>query len=283
MMTGAWRRALGAAMCIAAPLTAYAQFNYDVPYVPTPPVVVEEMLRLAAVGRDDFVLDLGSGDGRVVIAAARKFGARGLGVDLDPERIAESVHNADIAGVGNLVAFERQDLFKFAIDRATVVTMYLLPSVNIKLRPRLLSELKPGTRIVSHDFDLADWKPDARSTVRKNVFLWVVPAQVDGRWRVDLALPAGVRSYELEIKQNFQEIDGLVRYDKKIASLWNARLSGDRVQFTVVDDSGALDSNLYFDGRVAAAAIEGVVLRGIGADQQKIPWRASRISGEASR
>ncbi len=222
------------------------------PYVPTPYVVVEEMLRLAEVGPDDFVIDLGSGDGRILIDAARKFGARGVGVDLDPERIAESVDNAQAAGVSERVAFLREDLFKFDIARASVVTMYLLPTVNRKLRPRLLSELKPGTRIVSHDFDLDDWRPDGKSTVRKNVFLWIVPARVAGRWRTTVALPAGERSYDIEITQKFQEIDGLVRYDKKVAGLWNPALRGDRISFVIVDDGGDVDSNLYFEGKVDA-------------------------------
>ena len=170
------------------------------------------MLRLAEVGRDDFVIDLGSGDGRVVIAAAAKFGARGVGVDLDPERIAEADYNASVAGVADRVEFQRQDLFKFDISRASVVTMYLLPSVNMKLRPRLLAELKPGTRIVSHDFELGDWKPDARSTVRKNVFLWIVPANVEGRWRVNLVLP----SRPAQLRSRFQaEISG----DRRIGAL----------------------------------------------------------------
>ncbi len=265
------------AALFAAPVAA--QFSYDVPYVPTPPVVVEEMLRLANVGPGDFVMDLGSGDGRILIAAAKKFGARGIGVDLDPERIEESVYAAQLAGVSDRIAFERQDLFKFDIGRATVLTMYLLPSVNIKLRPRLLTELKPGTRIVSHDFDLEDWRPDQKSTVRKNVFLWIVPAQVGGRWRATIALPAGERGYEIEIKQKFQEIDGLVRYDKKIAGLWNARLSGERISFVIVDDAaGAIETNLYFDGRVAGDVIEGVIQRGVGSGQQQIKWRADRIT-----
>lgn len=281
MSAAALRQTLIGLVCIVALPAAYAQFSYDVPYVPTPPVVVEEMLRLAEVARDDFVIDLGSGDGRVVIAAVSKFGARGIGVDLDPERILESDYNASVAGVSDRVAFHRQDLFKFEISRASVITMYLLPSVNIKLRPRLLSELKPGTRIVSHDFDMEDWKPDAKSTVRKNVFLWIVPAKVDGRWHVELKLPNGARSYDIQIKQKFQEIDGLVRYDKKVAGLWNASLRGDRVQFTIVDDGGALDTNLYFDGRVTADVIEGVILRGVGTDQQKINWRATRVAGVA--
>ena len=165
---------IAAVVCLAAP-AARAQFNYDVPYVPTPYVVVEEMLRLARVGPDDFVIDLGSGDGRILIAAARKFGARGIGVDLDPDRIEESVYNAELQGVSDRVTFQQQDLFKFDIGRATVVTMYLLPSVNMKLRARLLSDLKPGTRIVSHDFDMGDWKPDQTLTVEgATIFLWTI-------------------------------------------------------------------------------------------------------------
>jgi hypothetical protein len=277
----ALRRALMAmAACLLAPLgaPAAAQISYDVPFVPTPHVVVEEMLRLAGVGPDDFVIDLGSGDGRILIAAAKKFGARGVGVDLDPDRIAESVTNAGAAGVADRVAFHRQDLFKFDIGQATVVTMYLLPSVNIRLRPRLLRELRPGTRLVSHDFDMGDWQPDQKSTVRKNVFLWIVPARIDGRWRTTLALPAGERSYEIEIKQKFQEIDGVARYDKKIAGLWNAKLQGDRVSFVMVDDSGPLESNLYCEGRVSGDVIEGVVRRGIGSEQTQIKWRATRVA-----
>ena len=273
-----WSACVWVAACWFAPFPAHAQSGYDVPFVPTPPVVVEEMLRLANVGPADFVIDLGSGDGRILIAAAEKFGARGIGVDLDPDRIEESVYGAQLAGVSDRIAFQRQDLFKFDISRASVVTMYLLPSVNIKLRPRLLKELKPGTRIVSHDFDLEDWRPDQKSTVRKNVFLWIVPARVDGRWRASIALPAGERGYEIEIRQKFQEIDGLVRYDKKIASLWNARLSGEHISFVVVDDSGPVETNLYFDGRVAGDAIEGVIRRGVGSDQRQIKWRANRIA-----
>ena len=271
------RHALVAAAVCLVSSAAGAQFPYDVPYVPTPYVVVEEMLRLAGVGPEDFVMDLGSGDGRILITAVKKFGARGIGVDLDPDRIEESVYNAQLYGVADRVSFQQQDLFKFDIGRATVITMYLLPSVNIRLRPRLL-ELKPDTRIVSHDFDMEDWRPDAKSTIRKNVFLWIVPAAAGGRWRTTVALPAGSRSYDIEIRQKFQEIDGLARYDKKVAGLWNAKLAGDRISFVIVDDSGELESNLYFEGRVAGDAIEGVIRRGVGTDETRIPWRAGRVS-----
>ena len=265
------------AACWLAP-AARAQ-GFDVPYVPTPFVVVEEMLRLANVKADDFVMDLGSGDGRILIAAVRKFGARGVGVDLDPDRIAESVYNAQLYGVSERDAFHLADLFKFDIAEASVITMYLLPSVNIKLRPRLL-RLKPGTRIVSHDFDMEDWVPDQKSTIRKKVFMWIVPAQVDGRWRATIALPAGERSYAIEIKQKFQEIDGLARYDKKVAGLWNAKLTGDRISFVMVDDSGPVESNLYFEGRVTGDAMEGTIRRGVGKEEVRIPWRADRASAQ---
>jgi ubiquinone/menaquinone biosynthesis C-methylase UbiE len=277
-LRGRLRCALVATVVCLMSSPARAQFSYDVPYVPTPHVVVEEMLRLANVKPDDFVMDLGSGDGRILIAAARKFGARGVGVDLDPDRIAESDYNAQLQGVADRVAFHLQDLFKFDIGEATVITMYLLPSVNMRLRPRLLRELKPGTRIVSHDFDMEDWQPDQKSTVRKNVFLWIVPAQVGGHWRTTVALPAGERSYDIEIRQKFQEIDGLARYDKKVAGLWNAKLTGERISFVIVDDSGPIETNLYFEGRVAGDAIEGMISRGVGKDQKQIQWRASRIS-----
>jgi len=260
-----------------------AQFKYDVPYVPTPPVVVEEMLRLAAVRADDFVLDLGSGDGRVVIAAATKLGASGIGVELDADLILESEDNAALAGVGDRVSFRREDLFKFDLARATVITLYLVPTINMKLRPRLLNELKPGTRIVSHDFDFGDWKPDARSTVRKNVFLWVVPAKIAGRWRVELERSEGIRSYEVELTQNYQEIDGLVRYSGKVVALWNPGLRGDAVRFTVVDDSAGVDTNLYFEGRVDGGRMEGGVLRGVGVAQQQMRWQATRVDAEGKK
>lgn len=274
----AWRRAI-LALVLLAPLAAPAQQGYpfDVPYVPTPPVVVEEMLRLAAVGAGDFVIDLGSGDGRLVIAAARLFGARGVGVDLDAERIAESRDNAAAAGVAGRVGFEQADLFRFDLAPATVVTLYLLPTVNARLRPRLL-DLAPGTRIVSHDFDLGDWQPDARSTVRKNVFLWVVPARVAGRWRIEFALPGGPRSVDVEFRQKHQQVEGLVRAGGRIEEAWNARLDGTRLRFTLVDAAGGNDSNLYFDGRVAGDAIEGTLARGLGAAQIKTVWRATRLA-----
>lgn len=148
----------------------------DVVYVPTPTPVVNEMLRLANVQSNDVVYDLGSGDGRIVITAAKQRGARGVGIDINPQRIREANENAKKAGVTDRVEFRQQDLFETDFSEATVVTLYLLPTLNVKLRPKLLRELKPGTRIVSHAFDMGDWKPEQVVEVAgKTIYYWVVP------------------------------------------------------------------------------------------------------------
>ena len=150
----------------------------DVPYVPTPQEVVDEMLKMANVGKDDVVYDLGCGDGRLVITAVKKFGAkRGVGIDIDPQRIKESNENAQAAGVADRVKFVEQDLFKTDIKEATVVTLYLLPEVNLRLRPKLLAELKPGTRVVSNAFDMGDWKYEKVAFVGEQpIYFWTIPA-----------------------------------------------------------------------------------------------------------
>ncbi|MBG1269674.1 class I SAM-dependent methyltransferase [Nostoc sp. WHI] len=156
----------------------------DVPYVPTPQPVVDAMLKVAKVGKNDVLYDLGSGDGRIVNTAAQKFGTRGVGIDINPERIEEANENAKKAGVTDRVRFVQQDLFKTDFSEATVVTLYLLPEINLQLRPKLLKELKPGTRIVSHAFDMGDWKPQQTLNVEgKTVYYWVVPEQVPANLR----------------------------------------------------------------------------------------------------
>ena len=149
----------------------------DVIYVPTPHEVVDDMLRLANVGKGDILYDLGSGDGRIAIAVAKKFGIKAVGIDIDPERIREATENANKAGVSSLVEFRQEDLFKADFREATVVTLYLLPDLNVKLRPRLWEELKPGTRIVSHQFDMGTWKPEKRlESNGRVVYFWTIPA-----------------------------------------------------------------------------------------------------------
>jgi hypothetical protein len=152
----------------------------DVPYVPTPNEVVERMLQIANVSGDDRLYDLGSGDGRIVITAAQQFGTRGTGVDINPELVQRSRENAQQAGVSDRVEFLQQDLFETDLSDATVVTLYLLPNINLKLRPKLLQELKPGTRIVSHDFDMGEWEPEQVVQVQgparqHTIYYWVVP------------------------------------------------------------------------------------------------------------
>jgi precorrin-6B methylase 2 len=157
----------------------------DVPYVPTPQSVVNEMLKIAKVGTNDVVYDLGSGDGRIPIAAVQKYGAqRAVGIDINPERIEEANENAKRAGVSDRVQFRQQDLFETNLQEATVVTLYLLPAVNQQLRPKLLSELKPGTRIVSHAFDMGSWKPEQVVEVDgRTIYYWTVPQKVPDNLR----------------------------------------------------------------------------------------------------
>jgi precorrin-6B methylase 2 len=173
---------LSAVIATAVAQTTTAPKPLDVPYVPTDEKVVAQMLSVAKVGKKDVLYDLGSGDGRIVITAAKKFGTRGVGIDIDPDRIKEANDNAREAGVTNLVKFIQGDIFDADIKEATVVTMYLLPAINMKLRPKLLSDLKPGTRIVSHNYDLGDWKPEKKLTVTVGstehlVYFWKVPAR----------------------------------------------------------------------------------------------------------
>jgi SAM-dependent methyltransferase len=188
------RKSLSCAGLVAALLftaVATAQENQprhtpDVPFVPTTDEAVQAMLKLADVKKSDVVYDLGCGDGRIVVAAARDFGARAVGIDIDPQRIAEAKENAKKAGVEKLVRFEENDLFEADIHEATVVTLFLLSDVNLKLRPKLLKDLKPGTRVVSNTFEMGDWKPEKRVTVgdpdesfylSRRLFLWIIPAR----------------------------------------------------------------------------------------------------------
>jgi len=227
--------ALTTAALIAVSAGAYAQRAerpaLDVPYVPTPPEVVEQMLQMADVKPGDFVIDLGSGDGRIAIAAAKK-GARAFGVDIDPERVQEAQENAKRAGVEDKVSFKRQNLFDTRISDATVLTMYLLTNVNMQLRPRILEELKPGTRVVSHAFDLGDWKADQHAEIgHRQVFMWVVPAKVGGRWEVQ----AGGDSFSLVIEQSYQNFTGQAQVGGQAVGMRDCWLHGADIRFTLAD------------------------------------------------
>lgn len=177
----------------------------DVPYVPTPQEVVDRMLAIANVSGKDFVMDLGCGDGRMLVTAASRFGARGRGVDLNPVRIKEANANAQTAKVSDKVTFEVKNLFETSIADADVLTMYLLPSVNLQLRSRIFDEMKPGSRIVSHSFDMGDWDADLRDQVNySRIYYWIVPAKFAGKW----IITDGADKIEAELVQTHQKITG---------------------------------------------------------------------------
>lgn len=236
------------------------QPQLDAPYVATDYEVVDAMLALAEVRPNDYVIDLGSGDGRILIAAARSHGARGLGVDIDPRRVAESIENAKAARVTHRVEFRRQDLFDTPLEQADVLTLYLTPEVNLRLRPRILDQMQPGARVVSHDFDMGDWRPDARTRVgTATLMLWRVPARVEGTWRLDV----GGREAELRLDQSYQEVEGMLRLDGSSRRIEQGRLAGTRIRFVV--DAG--EGRRTFVGEVAGDRIEGIEPAG---------WTASR-------
>lgn len=219
----------------------------DVPYVPTPQEVVERMLGMAQVSSADFVMDLGCGDGRMLIAAATRYGARGFGVDLNPQRIREAMENAKAAQVLDKVRFEVKNLFDTSIRDADVLTMYLLPNVNLQLRPRILDEMKPGARIVSHAFDMGDWEPDQRDIIDySRIYFWVVPAKVAGRW----ALTDGAERLELTIDQTFQKLAGAARGSASSGRL-EGRLKGAEIELSV--DLGGRTRR--YAGRVEGGAV----------------------------
>jgi SAM-dependent methyltransferase len=221
------------ALCLAAPAALQAQ--EEVPFVVTPDNVTLAMLQLAQVGPQDFVLDLGSGDGRIVILAARRFGARGLGVEIVPDLVERSRRNAAQAGVADRATFAEQDLFKTDLSVATVITMYLLQEVNLQLRPALLA-LQPGTRIVSHDWDMGDWRPDRSLTVDapdkpvgreklSRLHLWVVPARVQGQW----CGIGAMRAMRLSLTQRYQHFD-VAPAEGEAAPRVSGRIDGRRLQ-----------------------------------------------------
>lgn len=225
----------------------------DVPYVPTPESVVEKMLDMAQVGPGDYVIDLGSGDGRIVIAAAKR-GAYGHGIDLDPRRLREARENAVKAGVEDKVIFIEGNIFKTDFSRASVVTMYLLNSVNIQLRPHLLEKLKPGSRLVSHDFDMGTWNADLFFREEtSDIYFWVIPAQVQGQWEWKI----DGKSFSMTANQEFQEIDLQIKDGNNLLPVTNNLLKGDRISFTAASPSSG--EKYVYSGRIEGNQITGIV------------------------
>jgi SAM-dependent methyltransferase len=257
----------------------------DVLFQTTPQGVVEEMLEMAKVTKDDTVYDLGCGDGRFVITAAKKYGARGVGVDIDPQRVRESQNNAIEAGVTDRVRFIEDDLFTTPIHEATVITLFLLQELNLKLRPKLLRELKPGSRIISYVFDMGDWKPDAMGSFVSSTFsptlryyMWVIPADVAGEWRWSLSTQEGNQPYTLRFSQNFQEVSGYVTIQEGLRiRIKEAELTGDRLNFALkYSEGGKQEVTMQFNGRVSGDSIEGSGEVTGGPLAGKYTWMARR-------
>ena len=291
-VSGAARFAAGVAALAVLSVPCAAVAQQRVPYVPTPQEVVERMLEIARVGPHDYLIDLGSGDGRIVVTAAKKYGARGFGVDLNTERVSEGNENARRAGVVDKVAFYQRDLFETHLGDATVITMYLLPQVNLELRPRLL-ELKPGTRLVSHDFDMGDWKPDTYVTMDvkekyggmggfSEIYFWVVPAKVAGAWQWELTVSGKAMSYEVRLEQQYQAITGTVRLDGRTVQLMDARLRGDEIRFNFTADVNGAPVKHEFMGRVAGEAVNGSATLSGARLQGQHDWIARRTARAAA-
>ena len=271
--------ALAAALFALAP-AAYAQQKdfkphvgqqgKDVVWVPTPDEVVERMLNMAQTKPEDYVIDLGAGDGKIAIAAAKKFGARSTGIEYNPDMAALAQRNAQAAGVGGKAQIVQGDIFVSDFTQATVLTMYLLPSLNMKLRPQILA-MRPGTRVVTHAFNMEDWEPDESSDVDgRRVYLWIVPANVSGRWAMELSGAGGSDKLSLNLDQKFQKIEGVAYLGSTLAGLREPRLSGFRISFAYVDNRGVRRD---FTGRVTGGTMEGSFRTDGGAEGR---WTAAK-------
>jgi len=255
--------------------------QYDVRYEPSQPEVIAKMLTMAYVTGNDIVYDLGCGDGRIVINAAKKYGAHGVGIDIDPERIVESKENALKEGVTDKVLFVEQNLFEADISEATVVMLFLLPSVNLKLRPKLFRELAPGTRIVSHEHYMGEWKPDRTAEVEADgrnhmVYLWILPGNVSGTWEWTGSTETGKRHYSLNLAQKFQEISGTLYAGESIVPVTEMTIEGNRLRFAFEEETGNQTVTRMFVGLVNEKLIKGTVITKTGAKSRKNNWRAKR-------
>ena len=233
------------------------QEGKDVIWVPTPQALVERMLEMAGTKSTDYVVDLGSGDGRTVITAAKKFGARALGIEYNPDMVELAKRAAAKEGVSDKAQFMQGDIFATDFSKATVLTLYLLPSLNVKLRPTILN-MRPGTRVVSHAFTMDDWQADqVDSADGRTAYMWIVPAKVGGTWKIDVT-GAGARSYEATFNQTFQNVAGSAKADNRNVQISNGKLRGETITFSLGDDSARRE----FTGRVTGNKIEGTVKGG---------------------
>jgi SAM-dependent methyltransferase len=277
---------IAAGVLLFGAVASCAQDYGDTPYVQTPQVVVDKMLEMAKVTSKDYLIDLGSGDGRLIITAARKYGARGFGVDLNKSLVTLSNRNAAKAGVANRAVFYERDLHETDITKADVLTIYLLPEVNLMVRPRILA-LKPGTRLVSHDYGFGEWPPDIEITMdapgkpvgrdqKSKVMFWVVPSRVAGKWSWQHVIDGKPQTFELSIDQVFQKISGTLAAGGRPATIENALLTGDTISFEAHVERGGSRMRLAFSGKVVNNAIEGEA-RGLPGPAGAVAlWSASR-------
>ena len=278
------------ALALVVPLTVLGAEDKergvgDVVYVPTPQVVVDEMLRMAKIGPKDFIIDLGSGDGRMVITAAKKFGAQGFGVDLSDDLLREARANAKIEGVVDRAEFRKQNLFETDLKQATVLSTYLLPEMNEKLRPKILA-LPPGTRVVAHDYHMGEWKPDMQQTIPvpekivgtagiSYAYLWIVPAKVAGRWQSEINHGGKPIQYEFDLTQTYQMLEGTAKIGAQTVKLPDTRIVADQISFAVFAKAGDAATKHEFRGTIKGAVIEGTVSVGTGNTQKQMPWKAA--------
>lgn len=279
-----WRRSAAVAvLCVALPAPAADPHPHaEVPFVPTPAAVVDAMLDLARLRPEDYVIDLGSGDGRIIIAAAKKYGARGFGVEIDQSLVAEARREARRQGVAERAQFLDENLFNTELDRATVLTMYLYPSLLLRLRPRLFEQLKPGARIVSHDFDMEPWKPDAHLTVpvpdkpygppSSEVYLWIIPANAAGAWQWRVG--AAAADYEVMLSQTFQVLEGRATVGGRPGRVENGRMRGDEIRFMLTAELDGRSVQQEYGGRVSGDEINGNVRLAGGGE---FDWKATRM------
>ena len=273
----------------------------EVPYVSTPDEVVAEMLRIANVDKDDVLYDLGCGDGRIVITAAKMYGCRGVGIDINPERISESRENAIKAGVSDRVQFIQMDLFEAEIREASVVTLYLLSGVNLRLRPKLFRELSPGSRVVSHEFSMGKWEPDATSSVKAEnyrdpylfnywdeqiadywrthtVCLWIIPGNVKGTWKLTIPDIAGKNEFTVRFDQEFQRVRGQALEGASSIPVFikDVKIRGNVLLFTLERKINDRTESMHFEGIIQGNTMRGTMEIEGGPGKGKIKWTAKR-------
>ena len=276
-------------IAIGAYSMAHAQEGVgDVVYVPTPQVVVDSMLNMAKVNAKDYIIDLGSGDGRIVITAAKKFGASGFGVDLDEVLLKRANDTAKREGVAERAQFVEQNLFETDLSKATVITTYLLPEMNEKLRPKIL-RLKPGTRVVAHDYHMGEWQPDDNDTLSvpektvgnpgtSYIYLWYVPANAAGKWQIRAPVAGQTLAVDLDLSQRFQMLNGNARINDRAAQLQGARVRGEDVTFWLTVGSGANAVRHEFNGRLQGDTINGTLRVHAGKKVDQAVFTAKRTA-----